>query len=231
MLLDKFVKIKLGDKKMNFSAQDVGKLREKTGAGMMDCKKALVASNGDMEKAVAYLREQGVAVAAKKAGRVASEGAVSSYIHMGGKVGVLVEINCETDFVAKNPDFLELGRDIAMHIAAYSPIYVSSDQVPAQEIENEKHIFTVQAKQEGKPDKVIEKMVEGRIKKYFKDVCLLDQDFAKDTSITVQQHLNNKTAKIGEKLSIRRFVKFVMGEGLEKKEEANLADEVAKLMK
>ncbi|MDR1138662.1 MAG: translation elongation factor Ts [Clostridiales bacterium] len=214
---------------MSFSAQDVGKLREQTGAGLMDCKKALVATNGDMQKAVAHLREQGIATAAKKAGRVASEGAVSSYIHMGGKVGVLVEINCETDFVAKNTDFLELGKDIAMHIAAYSPIYVTSEEVPTEELENEKKIFRAQAIADGKPAAVVDKMVEGRVKKYYKDVCLLDQDYAKDPSITVQQHINNKIAKIGEKISVRRFVKFVMGEGLEKKVEANLAQEVAKL--
>jgi elongation factor Ts len=214
---------------MNFSAQDVGKLRERTGAGMMDCKKALVATNGDTEKAVAFLREQGLAVAAKKASRLATEGAVSSYIHMGGKVGVLVEVNCETDFVAKNPDFLELGRDIAMHIAAYSPIYVNIDEVNEQDLESEKKIFRAQAIAEGKPAAVVEKMVEGRVKKYYKDTCLLEQEFAKDTSVTVAQHINNQITKIGEKISVRRFVKFVMGEGLEKKPEANLAEEVAKL--
>ncbi|MDR3022329.1 MAG: translation elongation factor Ts [Clostridiales bacterium] len=216
---------------MSFSAQDVAKLREKTGAGMMDCKKALTAVGGDMQKAASFLREQGVNVAAKKADRVASEGAVSSYIHMGGKIGVLVEINCETDFVAKNPDFLNLGRDIAMHIAAYSPICVSSDQLEKDTIEAEKSIFKAQALKEGKPAAVVEKMVEGRVKKYFKEVVLLEQDFAKDPSISVQQHINNSIAKIGEKITVRRFVKFVMGEGLEKKVEANLADEVAKLTK
>ncbi|MCL1944775.1 MAG: translation elongation factor Ts [Firmicutes bacterium] len=216
---------------MSFSAQEVGKLREITGAGLMDCKKALVATNGDIDKAIAHLREQGIVSAAKKAGRVASEGAVCSYIHMGGKLGVLVELNCETDFVAKNAEFLELGKDIAMHIAAYSPLYVSQDEVPSKDIESEREIYKAKALAEGKPSAVAEKIVESGIKKYFSEICLLNQGFVKDTNITVQQHINNKIVTIGEKITVRRFVKFIMGEGLEKKVEANLAEEVAKLQK
>ena len=216
---------------MSFSAQEVGKLREATGAGLMDCKKALVETNGDFQKAVVYLREQGMAKSAKKSSRVASEGAVSSYIHMGGKVGVLVEINCETDFVAKNTDFLELGKDIAMHIAAYSPTYLTSEDVPLEEIEIERKALTKKAKDDGKPENVVVKIVEGGLKAYYKENCLLEQSYAKDTSVTVKQYVDSKSATIGEKITIRRFVKFVMGEGLEKKVEANLAEEVAKLQK
>jgi len=213
---------------MAFTAQDVAKLREQTGAGMMDCKKALTHTDGDMVKAASYLREQGINVAAKKADRVASEGAVASYIHMGGKIGVMVEVNCESDFVAKNADFLELCKDIAMHIAAFAPKYVDSSEVPQSELDNEREILKKQAEKEGKPANVVEKMVEGRVKKYYKDVCLLDQDYAKDQSITVNQHITNSIAKIGEKITVRRFVRYVMGEGLEKKVD-NLAQEVAKM--
>lgn len=210
---------------MAFTAQDVKKLRDATGAGMMDCQKALKETNGNFDKAVAYLRENGVAVAAKKASRIASEGCVDSYIHMGGKIGVLLEVNCESDFVAKSDEFKSLCHDIAMHIAAFAPLYVCSDEVPTAELDSEKEILRNQALKEGKPAAVVDKMVEGRVKKYYKDVCLLDQDFAKDPSITVNQLVQNATAKIGEKLSVRRFVRWVMGEGLEKKSE-NLADEV-----
>lgn len=216
---------------MSFSAQEVGKLRELTGAGLMDCKKALVETNGDIQKAIVYLREQGMAKSAKKASRVASEGAVSSYIHMGGKVGVMVEINCETDFVAKNTDFLELGKDIAMHIAAYSPIYLTVDEVPAEEIELEKKSLIKKAKDDGKSDAIVQKIVESGLKMYFKEICLLEQNYAKDTSMTVKQYIDTKIAKIGEKITVRRFVKYVTGEGLEKKVEANLAEEVAKLQR
>jgi elongation factor Ts len=212
-----------------FTAQDVAQLRSMTGAGMMDCKKALTESNGNMDNAVKYLREKGMAAAAKKAGRIASEGIVASYIHMGGKIGVLVEVNCETDFVAKSEQFQLLVKDIAMQIAASRPLYVAQEEVPAQALENEKEILKVQAKNEGKPAAVIEKMVEGRIKKYYKDVCLMEQDFVKDTSKTISQIINEAILTIGEKISIRRFVRYEMGEGLEKRSD-NLAEEVAKQM-
>jgi len=300
---------------MAFSAQDVAKLREQTGAGMMDCKKALTHTDGDMAKAATYLREQGISVAAKKADRVASEGAVASFISKDNKVGAVVEINCESDFVAKNDGFLtlcndiaehiavsnpkdevalleqkfckdnkvtvgehltssiakigekltirrftryeskgaiasyihmggkigvmldidcskvdasvlELGKDIAMHIAAFAPSYVDSTQVPASELEAEKEVFKKQAEKEGKPEHVIQKMVEGRAKKYYKDVCLLDQEFAKDNSVTVAGHIQ----KTNKDVKINRFVRFVTGEGIQKKVD-NLAEEVAKMTK
>ena len=194
---------------------------------MMDCKKALTETNGDMEKAVEFLREKGIATAAKKAGRIAAEGVVDSYIHMGGKVGVLVEVNCETDFVARGDKFKELVHDVALQIAAAKPLYVSREEVPAETIEKEKEILRVQAINEGKPAAIAEKMVEGRIKKYYEDFCLLDQKFVKDPEKTVNDIIVEATAQIGEKISVRRFVRYEMGEGLEKKSE-NLADEVAK---
>ena len=211
----------------NFTASDVMNLRQQTGAGMMDCKKALTETNGDMEKAVEFLREKGIATAAKKAGRIAAEGVVDSYIHMGGKVGVLVEVNCETDFVARGEKFKELVHDVALQIAAAKPLYVSREEVPAETIEKEKEILRVQAINEGKPAAIAEKMVEGRIKKYYEDFCLLDQKFVKDPEKTVNDFIVEATAQIGEKISVRRFVRYEMGEGLEKKSE-NLADEVAK---
>ncbi len=211
----------------NFTASDVMNLRQQTGAGMMDCKKALTETNGDMEKAVEFLREKGIATAAKKAGRIAAEGIVDSYIHMGGKVGVLVEVNCETDFVARGDKFKELVHDVALQIAAAKPLYVSREEVPAETIEKEKEILRVQAINEGKPAAIAEKMVEGRIKKYYEDFCLLDQKFVKDPEKTVSDIIVEATAQIGEKISVRRFVRYEMGEGLEKKSE-NLADEVAK---
>ncbi|MBE5742284.1 MAG: translation elongation factor Ts [Clostridiales bacterium] len=210
---------------MNFTAQDVKTLRERTGAGMMDCKNALVESNGDMEKAVDYLREKGIAKAAKKAGRIAAEGIVDSYIHMGGKVGVLLEVNCETDFVAKGDMFKSIVHDIALHIAASNPSYVTKEEVPADVIEKEKAILRAQALEEGKPEKIVEKMVEGRIKSFYEDNCLLCQKFVKDPDKTIEQLVVEATAQIGEKISIRRFVRFEMGEGLQKKEE-NFADEI-----
>jgi len=302
---------------MAFTAQDVGKLREQTGAGMMDCKKALTHTDGDMTKAVAYLREQGISVAAKKADRLASEGAVAAFVDANGKMGAVVELNCETDFVAKNDDFVglcnELAKhiansqatnveqlleethqsgvtvsahitnciakigekisvrrferfatdghlgsyihmggkmgvvvafdcdgnasgaefdamchDVAMHIAAFRPSYVISEQVPTAELENEKEILRNQALNEGKPAQVVDKMVEGRVKKYYKDVCLVDQDFAKDPSITVGKYIDTVASKLGAKIVASRFVLYVMGEGLEKKTD-NLAEEVAKM--
>ena len=189
--------------------------------------KALTESDGNVEKAVEYLREKGIATAAKKAGRIAAEGVVDSYIHMGGKVGVLVEVNCETDFVARGDVFKNLVHDVALQIAAAKPLFVSREEVPAETLEKEKEILLQQAINEGKPQNIAERMVEGRIKKYYEDNCLLDQKFVKDPDKTINQILVEATAQIGEKLSIRRFVRFEMGEGLTKKSE-NLAEEVAK---
>lgn len=211
---------------MSFTAQDVKTLRERTGCGMMDCKNALVETNGDMEKAIDFLREKGMAKAAKKAGRIAAEGIVDSYIHMGGKIGVLLEINCETDFVARGEQFKELSHDICLHIAAANPSYLTKEEVPAEVIEREKAVLKAQALEEGKPAQIVEKMVEGRIKSFYDDNCLLNQKFVKDPSKTIEQLVVEATATIGEKIAIRRFVRFEMGEGLQKKNE-NLADEVA----
>ena len=211
---------------MAFTASDVMNLRQMTGAGMMDCKKALTETDGNVEKAVEYLREKGIATAAKKAGRIAAEGVVDSYIHMGGKVGVLVEVNCETDFVARGDLFKSLVHDIALQIAAAKPLYVSKEEVPAEVLAKEKEILLQQALNEGKPANIAERMVEGRIKKYYEDNCLLEQKFVKDPDKTINQVVVEATAQIGEKLSVRRFVRFEMGEGLEKKSE-NLADAVA----
>jgi len=211
---------------MTFTAKDVAALRERTGAGMMDCKKALTECDGNAEKALEYLREHGIAKAAKKAGRIAAEGIVESYIHMGGKIGVLVEVNCESDFVARGDQFKNLVHDIALHIAAAKPEYLNQEEVPAEVIENEKKILLAQALEEGKPQHIAEKMVEGRIKSFFEDNCLLNQKFVKDPSRTIEQMVVEATATIGEKIAVRRFVRFEMGEGLQKKSE-NLADEVA----
>lgn len=208
-------------------SSDIMALREKTGVGMMDCKKALTEANGDMEKAVELLREKGMATAAKKSGRIAAEGIVDSYIHMGGKVGVLIEVNCETDFVARGDKFKELVHDIALHIAAAKPEYVTKDEVPSEILEKEKEILRIQAKNEGKPEKIIERMVEGRIKKYYEDFCLMNQAFVKDTSKTIEQVVTEAISSIGEKITVRRFVRFEMGEGLQKKNE-DLAAEVEK---
>jgi elongation factor Ts len=209
------------------TAELVKQLRERTGSGMMDCKKALTETNGDMEKAIEYLREKGLASAAKKAGRIAAEGIVDSYIHGDGRIGVLVEVNIETDFAAKNEKFKAFVKDIAMQIAAAKPEYVRREEVPADAVEKEKEILKAQALNEGKPEKIVEKMVEGRIDKFYKEICLLEQPFIKDPDKTVQQLLTENVAAIGENINIRRFVRFERGEGLEKKEE-NFADEVMK---
>ena len=211
---------------MSFTALDVKTLRERTGCGMMDCKNALTETNGDMEKAIDYLREKGMAKAAKKAGRIAAEGIVDSYIHMGGKIGVLLEINCETDFVARGEQFRNLAHDICLHIAAANPQYLKAEDVPADVLEKEKAILKAQALEEGKPAAIVERMVEGRIKSFYDDNCLLNQKFVKDPSKTISQLVVEATAQIGEKIDIRRFVRYEMGEGLQKKSE-NLADEVA----
>ena len=209
------------------TASDVKVLREKTGAGMMDCKNALTQANGDMEEAVKILREKGLASAAKKAGRIAAEGVVDSYIHMGGKIGVLVEVNCETDFVAKTPVFRQLVKDIAMQIAATNPLYLEPADVPEDVLEKEKEILRVQALNEGKPEKIIDKMVEGRIQKYYKEFCLMEQAFVKDPDKSIKVLVNEKIAEIGEKISIRRFARYEMGEGLEKRKD-DFAEEVMK---
>lgn len=205
----------------------VKELREKTGAGMMDCKKALLETNGDMDAAIDYLREKGLAAAAKKAGRIAAEGLVTSYIHMGGRIGVLVEVNCETDFVAKTEEFSQLAKDIAMHIAASKPEYVSREDVPESVLEHERSIYRAMALNEGKPERIIDKIVEGRLEKYFQEVCLLEQPFVKDPDMTVGELLNEKIAKIGEKIRVRRFVRYERGEGLEKRQDDFAAEVMA----
>lgn len=211
---------------MAITAAMVKELREATSAGMLECKKALEEANGNMEEAVKLLRERGLAKAAKKAGRIAAEGIVASYIH-GGRVGVIVEINSETDFVSKNEEFQQFAKDIAMQVAASNPLYVRPEEVPAEVIESEKEILRNQALNEGKPEKIVDKMVEGRVQKYYKEVCLLEQPFIKDPDVTIDQLLKNLIAKIGENISIRRFVRYEVGEGIEKKTE-NFAEEVAK---
>lgn len=209
------------------TAELVKQLRERTGAGMMDCKKALTETNGDMDKAIEFLREKGLAAAAKKAGRIAAEGLVDAYIHGDGRIGVLIEVNIETDFAAKNEEFKTFVKDLALQVAASKPEYIRREEVPSDIIEKEKEILRAQAINEGKPEKIVDKMVEGRIEKYYKEVCLLEQPFIKDPDKSVQQLLTEKIATIGENINIRRFVRFERGEGLEKKEE-NFAEEVAK---
>lgn len=197
------------------SASAVKVLREKTGAGMMDCKKALVESNGNEEKAIAYLREKGLAKAAKKAGRATSQGVIGSYIHNNGKIGVMVELKCETDFVAKNEKFLSFAKDLAMQIAATSPLCVSPDQVPADLLAKEREIFKNQAMEEGKPEAIAEKIVEGRLKKYYAEVCLLEQPFIKEDKKTIKDLLNELISVLGENMQIGRFDRMVLGEGAE----------------
>lgn len=195
------------------SAQLVKDLREKTGAGFMDCKAALRESAGDLEGAVRYLRERGLAAAAKKASRATSEGQVGSYIHAGGKIGVLVEVACETDFVARTEDFQRLVRDLAMQVAAARPLYVTREEVPADEITREREIAAAQAEQSGKPAQVIQRMVDGKIEKYYADVCLLEQDYIKEPGKVVRQIVTDAVTRLGENISVRRFVRFQLGEG------------------
>ncbi|GKU78657.1 translation elongation factor Ts [Paenibacillus sp. L3-i20] len=210
---------------MAVNASAVKELRERTGAGMLDCKKALDETGGDVDKAIAVLREKGLAATANKAGRIATEGVVESYIHAGGRIGVIVEVNCETDFVAKTDQFREFARDIAMHIAASNPKFVRREEVSAEELEKEKEILKNQALNEGKPEKIVEKMVEGRISKYYEEYCLLEQSFIKDPDLKISDLLNEKINKIGENIAIRRFVRYELGEGLEKKVD-NFVEEV-----
>ncbi|MBU4305628.1 MAG: translation elongation factor Ts [Candidatus Omnitrophica bacterium] len=195
---------------MTVTTEQIKTLREKTNAGFMDCKKALQETGGDIEKAVAELRKKGLAVVAKRAGRTAKEGCVESYIHLGGKIGVLIEVNCETDFVARNEQFKEFVKDLAMQIAAASPQYLSSDEVPQETIEKEKEIFKAQAGD--KPAHVLEKMMEGKINKFYQDICLLEQPYVKDDKIKIKDYLNSVIAKIGENIVIRRFTRYQLGE-------------------
>jgi elongation factor Ts len=202
---------------MEISAQLVKELREKTGAGMMDCKKALTEASGSMEGAIDWLRKKGLATAQKKSGRAAAEGMVGHYIHMEGKLGVLVEVNCETDFAARSEDFQNLVKDVAMQIAAMNPRYVRREDVTAEDLNREKEIYKEQAKASGKPDHIIEKIVEGKLKDFYKEACLYDQPFVKDDKLTVEQLITNVIGKVGENIRVRRFVRYVTGEGLEKR--------------
>jgi elongation factor Ts len=216
---------------MEVTATSIKDLRERTGAGMADCKKALTETSGDMDKAIDYLRAKGLAKAAKKAGREATEGLVASYIHGGGRIGVLVEVNCETDFVARNEDFVAFTRDVAMQIAAIAPQYVRKDEVPAAAIEHEKSVLVAKAKEDpknaNKPEQVLSKIIEGQLNKWLKEICLMDQSWVKDDSKTIEQLQQELVAKIGENIKIRRFARFELGEGLEKKKD-DFAAEVAK---
>lgn len=210
---------------MGITAAQVKELRDRTGAGMMDCKKALQACDGDIEKAIDELRTKGLAKAAKKSSRIASEGIVYSYIHGGGRIGVLVEVNSETDFVAKTDQFKELAKDIAMQIAASNPSYISREDVPEEVINREKEVLRAQALEEGKPEKIVEKMVEGRLGKFFEEHCLLEQAFIKDPDKSVQELLHESIATIGENIAVRRFARYEVGEGIEKEAE-DFAEEV-----
>ena len=194
------------------TAKAVQELRKKTGLGMMDCKKALQETDGDLEKAVEHLRKQGMSAVEKRAGRDASDGLIESYIHQGSRLGVLVEVNCETDFVARTDDFQIFAKDIAMHIAASQPLAVDRESIPAEAVEKEKAIFLEQAKNEGKPENIAEKIVEGRLEKYYQENCLLEQVFVKNPDQTIDELITELTAKIGEKISVRRFERFVLGD-------------------
>jgi elongation factor Ts len=209
---------------MEINAKQVKELRERTGVGMMDCKNALVEAKADMEQAIVILRKKGLASAQKKAARVAAEGMIGHYIHAGGKLGVLVEVNCETDFAARSADFQTLVKDIAMHIAAQSPLYVRRDEVPAEEIAKEKEIYKDQARGSGKPEHIIDKIADGKIESYYQMTCLYDQAFVKEPSQTVEQLINNVIGKIGENIRVRRFTRFKTGEGLEKRSTDLAAD-------
>jgi elongation factor Ts len=219
--------IKEGYRMAEVTSSQVKELRERTGAGMMDCKKALTECNADMDKAIDFLREKGLAAAAKKEGRIAAEGIVEAYIHGGGRIGVLLELNCETDFVSRGDEFKQLAKDIAMQIAAAKPLYVNKEDVPADVVTHEREIFRAQALNEGKPEKIVDKMVDGRIEKFYKEVCLVEQPFIKDPDVLVKDLVMAKIAKIGEKIAIRRFARYELGEGIEKRQE-NFADEVMK---
>ncbi len=200
---------------MDISAELVRKLREKTGVGLMDCKEALKQSGGDMEKAIEYLREKGLAKLQKRSGRAASEGVIASYIHTGGKVGVLVEVNCETDFAANSKDFQEFAKDVAMQITAASPLYVRREEIPEDTIAKEKDLYKRQALDSGKPEKIIDKIADGKMEKFFQEICLMEQSFIKNPDITIKGLLEDLVVKIGENVIIRRFVRFQLGETTE----------------
>ena len=212
---------------MTVSAEDIKTLRARSQAGMLDCKKALEACDNDMEKAIAWLREKGKALVAKKEGRIAAEGIVESYIHLGGKIGVLVEVNCETDFVAKGEKLKELAHNICLQIAASKPLFVDITDVDGKALEEEKKIFLAQALNEGKPQQVAEKIVEGKVKKYYKEVCLLEQEYFREPSKTIRELVNDTIIVLGEKITVRRFTRYEMGEGLQKRSD-DFADEVQK---
>ncbi|PKN70627.1 MAG: elongation factor Ts [Deltaproteobacteria bacterium HGW-Deltaproteobacteria-12] len=197
---------------MEISSAMVKELRVKTGAGMMDCKEALAASDGNFEKAIDYLRTKGLSAATKRSSKAAKDGTIASYIHMGGRIGVMVEINCETDFVAKTDSFQATAKDIAMHIAASNPLYVRPDEIPADALTREKEIYRSQLREEGKPEKIWDKIIEGKLKKYYEDVCLTEQKFIKNTDITVGTLINNLISNTGENILIRRFARFQLGE-------------------
>jgi len=194
----------------------VKELRTKTGAGMMDCKEALAAAGGDFEKAIDFLRKKGLSAATKRSSKAAKDGTVASYIHMGGRIGVMVEVNCETDFVAKTDDFQAMAKDIAMHVAASNPLYLKPDEISAEALEREKEIYRSQLREEKKPEKIWDKIIEGKLKKYYEDVCLTEQKFIKNTDITVGTLVNNMIAKTGENIMIRRFARFQLGEEIKK---------------
>jgi elongation factor Ts len=200
---------------MEISSQLVKDLRQRTGAGVMDCKAALNEAKGEMEAAIEYLRRKGLATAAKKAGRIATDGLVSAYIHAGGKIGVLVEVNCETDFVARTEDFQAFVKNIAMHIAAANPQYIRREEIQAEVLEREKRIYRTQAMDSGKPEKVIDKIVEGKLERFYSEVCLLEQTYVKDSDLTIKDVLDALIGKIGENIAVRRFARFQLGEGLQ----------------
>jgi elongation factor Ts len=210
---------------MAITAQQVKELREKTGAGMMDCKNALIETDGDIEKAIVFLRKKGLATAQKKAGRVAAEGMIGHYIHGQGTIGVIVEVNCETDFASRSDDFKRFVKDLAMHIAAQTPGYVRREDVPAEVVEKEREIYEDQARSSGKPDHIIDKIAEGKLNAFFKTFCLYEQEFVKDTSMTIEQLVNSLIGRIGENIQVRRFARFQTGEGIEKRT-TDLAAEV-----
>jgi elongation factor Ts len=212
---------------MTITAAAVKELRDRTGLGMMDCKKALTETKGNLEEAITWLRKKGMAKSAKLASRIASEGTVYAYIHAGGKIGVLLELNCETDFTARNDAFQSLAKDIAMHIAAARPRFLSREEVTPDVLDKEKEIAREQVLASGKPEAIVEKIVTGKLDKFYEEHCLLEQKFVKENSKTIQELINERVASIGEKISVRRFARYEMGEGLEKKEN-NFAEEVAK---
>ncbi len=213
------------------SAKDIKALRERTGAGILDCKKALAENNDDMEAAIDWLRTKGIAAAAKKSSRIAAEGLVHAYIHAGGKIGVLVEVNCETDFVALTDGFKELVHNIAMQVAAHSPLYVSADDIPAEDIAREREVQKARVIEEGKPASIADKIVDGRITKWHKEVCLLDQDYFRDEDKTIRDLLTDAVGTIGENIKVRRFVRWTLGEGLEKRSDDFVAEVMSQMKK